>query len=131
MTTYKIADNQNIGEYFRSGEVFKNKEDIVAQLASFHDNDYSGEKGDNNSYKNIYEFLDTLKTTNEKLNWLLDYGDWSLEEDVIHCPLCSDNLSYKQNKDTHIWSCDSCPFVGFEFYNDKNTDELKEYLNNK
>lgn len=73
---YKIVDTQIEGKYFWDGYVFQNKKEIIDVLASYHEVDY----GDNTKYNNIYKFLDTLKNDEERLNWLLEYGQWGLEE---------------------------------------------------
>lgn len=57
-------------------------------------------------------------------------------EHTIICPLCRTKINYKKinsrYKDpdpTHIWSCPNCPFIGFEYYTNKNTKDLEKYLN--
>lgn len=35
------------------------------------------------------------------------------------CPLCGEAVPYSQavgESVTHVWKCQACPFVGFEFY---------------
>lgn len=52
------------------------------------------------------------------------------------CPMCDTELSwnptnlvYQSNEETtHIYTCPECPFVGFEFYSKRNTDDLSKYL---
>jgi DNA-directed RNA polymerase subunit M/transcription elongation factor TFIIS len=56
------------------------------------------------------------------------------------CPMCGAlTLEYKKlktqgiphSKDfdyTHIWVCEDCPFVGFEFYVKENAQTLTQYL---
>jgi len=76
---YKIRDN--IAEFI-SGQVFNSKKEILDELAVYHDNDYSGVKDDGKDtpYKDIFEFLATLKDDEARLNWLLEYGEWTIEE---------------------------------------------------
>lgn len=73
---YKIKDNQ--GDLM-SAWTFNNIEEVIEHLANFHDNDYEGMKGDGTRYKDIREFLATLKTSDTKLEFLCDYGDWTIE----------------------------------------------------
>jgi len=55
------------------------------------------------------------------------------------CPMCDTELTwiptnptYKTNEDTtHIYTCPECPFVGFEFFGQRNLDDLSAYLNRK
>ncbi len=49
----------------------------------------------------------------------------------IKCPLCEIELEYifiKKRKyldhDTHIWKCDECPFIGFEYWHNNNLQDL-------
>jgi len=76
---YRIYDLQ-LNDYFSSGEVFKTKADIISRLANYHDIDYIGVKSDDSEYYDIFEFLDTLKNDTERLNWLLDYGQWEIQK---------------------------------------------------
>jgi hypothetical protein len=44
-------------------------------------------------------------------------------KDSIKCPLCDAQANYKQlgtekTGFSHMWSCENCPFVGFEFTSD-------------
>ncbi len=49
-----------------------------------------------------------------------------MEESYIDCPLCTQRAHHETvGKDeqtglTHMWVCESCPFVGFEFWSDWN-----------
>jgi len=76
---YRVKDNQIAGRYFHDGEI-KTKEQIIEDLTDYHDIDFEGEKDDGTPYKNMAEFIATLKNNNERLRYLLNYGDWSLEE---------------------------------------------------
>jgi len=96
---YKLIDCQ--GEY--PDRYFASKKDIVDLLASYHDNDYDGEKSDGTCYENIYEFLDTLGDTEEKLAWLMDYGYWDIEEvkeelDEEICVECGNSVKQGSGK---------------------------------
>jgi len=53
---------------------------------------------------------------------------------TFHCPLCKAKVvhieRYNNNGTKHFfWSCPDCPFVGLEYYNDKDIDALREALN--
>lgn len=76
---YKIIDTQ-VGGYFADGHKFKNKAEVIGQLTSYHDIDYEGEKDDGTPYENMEEFINTLPTEEEQLNFLLEWGQWELEE---------------------------------------------------
>ena len=37
---------------------------------------------------------------------------------------------YKEDEHvTHIYTCPECPFIGIEYLNNKNIDDLRDYLN--
>lgn len=78
---YKIADNQRGGYYFADGEIFKTKKDVAEQLMDYHDIDFKG-TDENDNELSIEEFLKHHKidSLEDKLNWVLEYGDWTLEE---------------------------------------------------
>jgi hypothetical protein len=82
MKKYRIRDLQFEVRYFGNDEgiIFNSKKEIIDQLASYHDIDYKGVKDNDEPYEDIYEFLNTLKTDKNKLDWLLDYGQWEIEE---------------------------------------------------
>ncbi|MBP3708284.1 MAG: zf-TFIIB domain-containing protein [Clostridia bacterium] len=46
----------------------------------------------------------------------------------MKCPLCNGNMKYIQYRDTHIWSCEECAGILFEFVEDKNYEQLGEHL---
>jgi hypothetical protein len=81
MKAYRIRDLQFECRYFADGSLFETKEKILEQLASYHDIDFSGVKNDDTPYTDIWEWLETnYKTDEEKLNAILNYGQWELEE---------------------------------------------------
>jgi uncharacterized Zn finger protein len=49
----------------------------------------------------------------------------------INCPLCGEEIKHSITKDkkTHLWICKICPFVGFEYYTDKDIKRIRERLN--
>lgn len=77
---YRIKDLQFDCRYFADGEPFKTKKEVMQQLAAYHSIDYTGVKKNGKPYKSIYRFLSTLKNDTERLNWLLGYGEWEIEE---------------------------------------------------
>lgn len=50
------------------------------------------------------------------------------KQNTIFCPLCSSKIRHKKFKSTHMWICKECPFVGFEFYEYKNLQDLYKKL---
>lgn len=51
------------------------------------------------------------------------------EKADFNCPLCGSNeVSHEQVGETHIYVCDPCPFVGFEFHNEGNLKDLTTRL---
>ena len=79
---YRIRDCQFDYRYFADGSVYNNREEILEQLADYHDIDYEGVKDDGKDtpYEDIWEFLNTLKDDEARLNWVLEYGQWEIEE---------------------------------------------------
>ena len=80
---YVIRDLQFECRYFSDGAVYDSEKEIMEQLASYHDIDFEGVKDDGKDtpYENIYDFLATLKDDKARLNWLLEYGEWEIEEE--------------------------------------------------
>jgi len=79
---YRIRDLQFACRYFGGdeGKFFPNEKEIIEQLASYHNIDYSGVKDNDEPYEDIYEFLATLYSDEARLDWLLEYGQWEIEE---------------------------------------------------
>ena len=80
---YRIRDLQFGCRYFGGDEpsIFNSKKEVLEQLADYHDIDYDGVRDDDTPYKNIWEWLNENYTTDEeKLNAILVYGEWELEE---------------------------------------------------
>ena len=79
---YVIRDLLFYYRYFADKAEYNSKKEILDQLASYHDIDFSGVKNDGKDtpYENIYDFLATLKNDKERLNWLLEYGVWEIEK---------------------------------------------------
>lgn len=62
------------------------------------------------------------------------------DEDTVKCPHCESDMHYTQVTEnvkqsalglrvTHIWSCEDCPNVMFEYIDKVDTENLAEYLN--
>jgi DNA repair ATPase RecN len=85
---YKIYDYQ-LGRYFGDDALFDDKKEVIDQLADYHDIDFDGVDNKDNKYKSINDFLATLKDDEERLNFLIDHGQWSLEE-VNACDICGE-----------------------------------------
>lgn len=47
---------------------------------------------------------------------------------LITCPLCGGNMIYKKCNSTHIWKCQDCPAILFEYYGIKDIKNLKGEL---
>ena len=46
----------------------------------------------------------------------------------IKCPLCGVDAPYRKGKETHVWVCLDCPFIGFEYYDDTDLDGVEEAI---
>lgn len=49
----------------------------------------------------------------------------------INCPCCGGILRHKDKDNTHIWSCEDCPVVMFEYYSSKDIKNVSKYLSGK
>lgn len=52
------------------------------------------------------------------------------KSETIICPLCGEEIKHENYKETHLWSCKKCPFVGFEYYHDNDAKRLRNRLGN-
>jgi len=75
---FVIIDEQNNGEEFRNGEIFRNKKEVIKTLVSYHSIDWTGED-DNGNEITLEEKIKQFKTIQEKLEFLLDYGVWGIQ----------------------------------------------------
>lgn len=48
--------------------------------------------------------------------------------ETLICPLCDGEMNYRKNKETHIWVCEECPAVLFEYVDESNTLDLIDSL---
>jgi hypothetical protein len=78
---YKIIDLQIPGREFANGVLFKNKEEVVEQLADLHDIDFTG-TDDKDNELSILEYFKfwRINTTKKQLEYLLQYGEWAIEK---------------------------------------------------
>lgn len=78
---YKIADLQIPGRYVCDGELFNSKEECADYLIEYHSIDFSGTDDKDNELE-IWEYLEfwKIKTAKEKLDWVLEYGQWEIEK---------------------------------------------------
>ncbi len=110
---YVIIDPQYDGMEGFLGDKFKTKADIIDRIANFHDIDYAGVKDNDEPYDDIWERLNELDTEEKKLDWLLSYGEWSIEkisdkESEEKCKYCMKE-DIGKIKDYNI-SCDNCEY---------------------
>lgn len=70
---YKLKDLQGGG--LKEDYIFKNKEEIIQNLADYHNQDFESE-----NWEHIYALLASMYTEQEKLDWLCDWGGWEVVE---------------------------------------------------
>lgn len=46
----------------------------------------------------------------------------------LKCPLCEGTMKYVKEGTTHIWKCDDCPAILFEYITKKDTENLDRHL---
>ena len=49
----------------------------------------------------------------------------------VFCPLCGNRLIYEEYNGTHIYYCEPCPFIGFEYVDHKDLENLTKWLERK
>lgn len=74
---YKVYDLQCC-EYFREEKIFKSVNDVIEALAGYHEFDFAVEDGE--KFRDIYKYLNSLKTNKNKLDFLCEYGGWKIEK---------------------------------------------------
>lgn len=51
---------------------------------------------------------------------------------MLTCPMCQGGtLKFFNYKESRLFSCNECPFVGADYYTDKDVATLAEYLKEK
>lgn len=58
------------------------------------------------------------------------HGEYENFFPSLKCPLCEGECvgCEEINNRTYIYVCEQCPFIGLEYYNDRNSADLLEYL---
>ena len=120
MKFYKVVDGYSA---FHDGELFKSKEDIIENLASYHSIDWDGQNA-MGEYIEIEEYLANM-SEEDQLDFLLEWGQWELEEiEGVLCPLCGEPIAHTQNDKSHFWKCKECAFIGMEYYDSQDIANL-------
>lgn len=80
----------------------------------------------------IADIEDELKNQDEsveKCNELIQEVVDRLNETYnVFCPLCGDRLIHEEHNGTHIYYCEPCPFIGFEYADHKDLENLTKWL---
>ena len=80
----------------------------------------------------IVDIEDELKNQDEsvaKCNELIqEIVDRINEIYNVSCPLCGNRLIYEEYNGTHIYYCEPCPFIGFEYVDHKDLENLTKWL---
>ena len=80
----------------------------------------------------IADIEDELKNQDEsvaKCNELIqEIVDRINELYNVSCPLCGNRLIYEEYNGTHIYYCEPCPFIGFEYVDHKDLENLTKWL---
>ena len=83
----------------------------------------------------IEDIEDELKNQDEnvaKCNELIQEVVDRLNEIYnVFCPLCGNRLIYEEYNGTHIYYCEPCPFIGFEYVDHKDLENLTKWLERK
>lgn len=125
---FKIVDGYHA---FHDGQIFETANDAWDNLADYHSIDWDGETDDGEPIE-LYDYLAKMKDDEEKLNFMLEHGQWETEEvQAINCPLCGIAVEHKEHNETHLWPCSECNFVGFEYESNNNCADVVNYLNRK
>jgi len=112
---YRISDSFH---EFNDGELFESKLDVIKALADFHDNDFSGVDENDEPYQDIEDFLLTLEDEEARLNWLLEHGQWEIEEIIkLACVDCGNIIIINYNKD--IPYCPKCDKKGMLYFREE------------
>lgn len=110
---YRIADLQITGRYFSEGAIYETKADVVEQLVDYHSIDFSGTDDKDNELE-IWEYLEFWKinTTQKQLDWVLEYGQWDIEEVKSDC--CNSKVKVLKIEDNELYvktyhlKCNKC-----------------------
>ncbi len=86
---------------------------------------YMQESFEFDNYKSIEEFLSDYTEDDT------DYLFRECEEAVLnmHCPMCEEGyLLRKHTTKAHVYVCCECPFIGFEYEDEKDLQGLNEVM---
>jgi hypothetical protein len=109
--------------------------DLIEELKDYVNNFNIDEEID--LYRESKDYRDNF-TISESLKDFEDYIEFvkgiikQLEESdknkSVKCPLCNEELEHIEFGKTHIYRCEPCPFIGFEYIEPTNIDDLVNYL---
>lgn len=78
-----------------------------------------------NEMEEMHEDVRCDKLIEEIVNFL------NTEDCEMVCPMCEETtLKHHEYKGSHIYTCEVCAFIGFEFVENKDVDNLAEFLKN-
>lgn len=78
-----------------------------------------------NEMEEMHENVRCDKLIEEIVNFL------NTEDCEMVCPMCEETtLKHHECKGSHIYACEFCAFIGFEFVENKDVDNLAEFLKN-
>lgn len=80
-----------------------------------------------NKNKNLYNIID-LDYVIERLSDIVGISGYNLT-----CPMCGGNMEYHthgENGETHIWRCEQCPNVQFEYIDTNDLNNVVDMLEN-
>lgn len=77
---YKIKNIK--GQYEFTGHVFNTKEEVIAVLTAYSDIDFlKSAYAKKNHIETLEEYLTRLQDNVKRLEWLLEFGHWTLEQE--------------------------------------------------
>ena len=111
--TYEDFDNYTLEE---SLEILKKEtkarkidaEDLIADI----------EDELKNQDENVEKCNELIREVVDRLNEIYN----------VFCPLCGDRLIHEEHNGTHIYYCEPCPFIGFEYVDHKDLENLTKWL---
>ena len=70
--------------------------------------------------KDTAKYIMLINGDNEEI--LMDDGYY------VTCPLCEENMRHHIHNGTHIWVCEICPHISFEYNNDMDLYNLQDFI---
>jgi len=49
----------------------------------------------------------------------------------MNCSCCNSEMDYFSVNETHVWICQECPIISFEYYNNRNVSDLITILSRR